>query len=104
MAETPDTPLRRLIALILGALRPPPGRGRILLAYSYGIVCHVIFGLSVLAMIIAMFFGMSRSFGTVPAPWSYLANAALVLQFPLAHSILLSRRGGRALRVVPGEG
>ena len=86
-----------LIRLLLGALRPPPGRRRIVVAYTYGIFCHVVFALSVAAMIIAMFFGMSESFGNVPAPWSYLANALLVLQFPIAHSFLLSGTGRKAL-------
>ena len=34
-------------------------------------------------MIVAMFFGMSESLGALTAPWSYVANAALILQFPL---------------------
>jgi protein-S-isoprenylcysteine O-methyltransferase Ste14 len=46
---------------------------------------------------------MSRSFGTLEWPWATIANAFLVLQFPLAHSLLLTRRGERALaRAVPG--
>lgn len=54
-------------------------------------------------MIVAMFFGLSESLGTVPWPWAALANAALVLQFPLAHSLLLTGRGGRLLaRLIPG--
>lgn len=94
----------RLLRLALGTLRPPKGRERIALAFAYGVICHTIFALAVLAMITAMFFGMSASLGRVPAPWSYLANAALVLQFPLAHSILLTRRGGRFLtRLAPSK-
>ncbi|MEO0362404.1 MAG: isoprenylcysteine carboxylmethyltransferase family protein, partial [Pseudomonadota bacterium] len=94
--------MRRLTDLALGALRPPPGRRRILIAYAYGAACHALFGIAVLAMIAAMFFGMSESFGRVPAPWSILANAALILQFPLAHSVLLSKRGGAWLaRLAP---
>ena len=48
-------------------------------------------------MIVAMFFGMSKSLGQVPAPWSVIANAALILQFPLVHSLLLTKRGGKSL-------
>ncbi len=56
-------------------------------------------------MIIAMFFGMSMSLGRVPAPWSHLCNALLLLQFPLTHSLLLGPRGGRLLnRVIPVHG
>ncbi|MGI9125864.1 MAG: methyltransferase family protein [Mycobacterium sp.] len=47
-------------------------------------------------MMVAMFFGMSRSLGTVPAPWNWVANFLLLLQFPAAHSLLLTTRG-RAL-------
>jgi methanethiol S-methyltransferase len=69
-----------------------------------GLACHGIFGLAGLAMVTAMFFGMSASFGTVPWPWAALANAALIAQFPLAHSFFLTRRGNRWLaRLVPGQ-
>jgi len=90
-------PLTRLLRLIAGALRPPPGKKRIVIAYLYGFACHLLFAMAVLAMIAAMFFGMSESLGRVPAPWSYLANLALVLQFPAMHSLLLSRRGAGIL-------
>lgn len=45
---------------------------------------------------VAMFFGMSRSLGTLEAPWSWIANAILLAQFPIMHSLLLTKRG-RAL-------
>ncbi|MEL7300013.1 MAG: isoprenylcysteine carboxylmethyltransferase family protein [Pseudomonadota bacterium] len=90
-------PLRRLLSLVLGLLRMPPGRRRIAVAFAYGLACHAAFALAVIAMIVAMFFGMSESLGRVPAPWSYAANLFLVLQFPLSHSLLLSERGRKAL-------
>lgn len=68
-------------------------KGQTLIALSYGVLCHVSFLVGVLAMIAAMFFGMSRSLGAVPAPWNWIANAALLVQFPLAHSLLLTTRG-----------
>ncbi|MEM9342433.1 MAG: isoprenylcysteine carboxylmethyltransferase family protein [Pseudomonadota bacterium] len=86
-----------LLRLTLGLLRTPPGKGRIAWALAYGVTCHVAFAAGVLAMIVAMFFGMSESLGTVPWPWSLLANAALLVQFPLAHSVLLSRKGRKVL-------
>lgn len=96
------TPLQRLLTLALGVLRRPAGRSHVLLAVAYGAVCHVIFALAVLAMIAAMFFGMSESLGRVPQPWAWLANAALLVQFPVAHSVLLSARGRRLLeRLAP---
>lgn len=98
-----DPRIARLAALAAAALRPPPGRGRIALALGFGAVCHAVFAVAVLAMILAMFHGMSASFGTVPWPWAALANAALVAQFPIAHSALLGRPGQRVLaRLVPG--
>ena len=92
-------PWQRLLALALGLFSTPPGKHRLLFAFGYGITCHVIFGMSVLAMMIAMFFGMSESFGRVPHPWSHLANAILILQFPIVHSLLLTMRGRRVLRI-----
>ncbi|WP_371059540.1 isoprenylcysteine carboxylmethyltransferase family protein [Rhodosalinus sp. 5P4] len=100
---TDDPRIARLLALIGSALRPPPGAGRIALALGLGLLCHTLFAAAVLAMIAAMFFGLSESFGTVPWPWALLANAALIAQFPLAHSFLLTGPGGRWLtRLIPG--
>lgn len=100
---TADPRIARLIALIRAALSPPPGAGRILLALAMGLLCHTLFAAAVLAMISAMFFGMSESLGRAPWPWALVANLALILQFPLAHSLLLTGPGGRWLaRVVHG--
>jgi len=63
------------------------------LAIFYGLACHVLFITGVGAMIAAMYFGMDRSLGRVPAPWSFFANALLLIQFPLAHTFLLSAKG-----------
>ncbi|MCR9110936.1 isoprenylcysteine carboxylmethyltransferase family protein [Marivita sp. XM-24bin2] len=98
-----DPRIQRLITLIQAALTPPPGKGRIALALIMGALCHVIFAIAVLSMMVAMFFGMSESFGTVPWPWAILVNAVLILQFPLLHSFLLSKRGTKIVsRLVPG--
>jgi protein-S-isoprenylcysteine O-methyltransferase Ste14 len=87
--------LTRLLGLVARLIRLPPGRGRIALALLYGIVCHGVFAAAVLAMVAAMFQGMTASLGRVPAPWHLLANAALLAQFPLAHSLLLTPSGRR---------
>ena len=98
-----DPRISRLINLVAGALRPPSGVGRIALALALGVLCHSLFAAAVLAMMAAMFFGMSESFGAVPWPWALLANAALIIQFPLVHSLLLTGRGGRVVtRLIPG--
>jgi protein-S-isoprenylcysteine O-methyltransferase Ste14 len=96
--------IARLIQLVRGSFNPPPGLGRILLALTFGAVAHAVFAAAVLSMIVAMFFGMSQSFGTVSWPLAALVNAALVLQFPVVHSLLLTGRGSRCLsRLVPGN-
>jgi len=98
-----DPRIARLITLIRAALRPRAGAGRIALALTLGVLCHALFAAGVLAMIVAMFFGLSESLGAVPWPWAALANAALIAQFPLAHSLLLAGQGGRVLaRMIPG--
>jgi len=98
-----DPRIARLTTLIRAALCPAPGAGRIALALALGALCHALFAAGVLAMIVAMFFGLSESLGFVPWPWAMLANAALIVQFPLAHSLLLTGPGGRFLaRLIPG--
>ena len=98
-----ETHIERLSALIRGALNPAPGKGRIALALLFGGVVHLVFALAVIAMILAMFFGMSQSLGTVPWPYAAFANALLLVQFPLVHSFLLTGTGMRWLaKLVPG--
>ncbi|MCR9147607.1 MAG: isoprenylcysteine carboxylmethyltransferase family protein [Rhodobacteraceae bacterium] len=102
MTEDALAPLRRFWRLFAGIFTPPPGRGRILVALLYGTVCHLTFAAGVIAMIVAMFFGMSESWGQVPQPWAWLVNATLIAQFPLAHSLLLTPRGrGLLNRLAP---
>jgi hypothetical protein len=98
-----DPRFARPFNLLMAALKPPKGTRRIGLALGMGISCHVAFGAGVLAMIVAMFLGMSQSLGSVPWPWAALANLALIIQFPLVHSLLLTGRAGRYLsRLIPG--
>lgn len=98
-----ETHFQRLETLVRGALAPPPGRGRIALALTFGVAVHLVFAAAVAAMIFAMYFGMSRSIGSVAWPYASMANAFLVLQFPLVHSFLLTGPGMRVmLRLVPG--
>ncbi|MDU8910612.1 isoprenylcysteine carboxylmethyltransferase family protein [Aestuariicoccus sp. MJ-SS9] len=101
--ERTEGHLARLWALVQGALRPPSGGRRIALALAAGALCHAVFALAVIAMIWAMFHGMSRSLGALSWPWAVLGNAALLVQFPLLHSVLLNGRGARIVAgLVPG--
>lgn len=76
--------------------------GRPAVALCYGVICHAVFVLGVGTMMVAMYFGMSRSLGTLSAPWSWVANAGLLLQFPVAHSLLLTDAGRAVLaRLAP---
>lgn len=101
MSEVPH--FDRLAALVHGALTPPPGRRRIMFALAFGAAVHLVFAFAVLAMILAMYFGMSQSLGTLSWPYAIIANAILLLQFPLVHSFLLTGPGLRWMaRLVPG--
>jgi len=74
------------------------------LSLAFGLAVHSAFAAGVLAMIAAMYFGMSKSLGTVPWPYSVVVNALLILQFPILHSLLLTQGGDRMLaRLVPGQ-
>jgi len=94
--QTP-TPFERLSALVIGNFSAPGGWRRILIALTYGFVCHFIFAVAVIAMIVVMYSGMTLAMGRVPAPWFWVANVVLVLQFPLGHSLLLSKKGRKII-------
>jgi hypothetical protein len=83
----------------LNVTRTAPGsKAHRTIAIGYGAVCHTFFAFGVGTMIVAMYSGMNRSLGRVPEPWSVLANAILLAQFPLLHSLLLSSLGTKILR------
>ena len=76
---------------------------RRIIAIVYGLLCHGLFVAGVGMMIFQMYFGMSRCLGTLVSPVSWFADALLLIQFPLAHSFLLSPSGRRWLtRLAPG--
>lgn len=81
-------------------------RSRKAVALGYAALCHGLFAVGVGSMMAAMYYGMSRSLGTVPTPWNWLANVVLLVQFPLLHSLLLTARGRRVLARLapPGTG
>ena len=103
MTMAADARAQRLVTLLQSALRPPPGGKRIFFALSIGVICHLLFSAAVGAMMIEMFFGLSRSYGSVPWPWAGLLDFVLIIQFPLTHSFLLTATGSRCLgRLIPG--
>lgn len=63
-------------------------------AVAYGVACHTLFAVGVGTMIVAMFFGMSRSLGRVAMPWSLVTNALL-----LRNSLFCIRYSCRGLAV-----
>lgn len=74
--------------------RERPGAARQAVAVAYGLGCHATFALAVALMAVGLYHGMQTGRGRVPVPWSWIANTALLIQFPLVHSLLLTRRGG----------
>ncbi|QFT62286.1 isoprenylcysteine carboxylmethyltransferase family protein [Roseivivax sp. THAF30] len=86
----PDRPIARLLRLVLGNFDAPPGKRRIALALAYGALCHFVFAAAVLWMFWTLYNGMTTAFGAVPWPWAALTNLALLLQFPVLHSLLLN--------------
>lgn len=67
-------------------------------ALAFGATCHGLFGLAILAMTGNMYHGMQAGLGQLDWPMSLIANTALLLQFALGHSLLLSRPGRAALK------
>ncbi|KIT16748.1 methyltransferase family protein [Jannaschia aquimarina] len=75
-------------------------RRRIAIALLWGAACHAAFALGAGLMVYHLFFGLTQSWGAVPWPWAAGANLLLVLQFPVAHSLLLTGRGRRILAMI----
>lgn len=72
------------------------------LALLYGLACHLAFAASVGVMMWKLYTGLSGG-PTLPLPAALAWNFALILQFPLFHSLLLTPAGGRFLsRITPG--
>lgn len=82
--------------------RPLSDRKRTAVALIYGALCHGIFGLAGLAMLLGLFTGMQLGFGTLDGGLAWAVNLLLLAQFPLGHSFFLSDRGRRILvRLAP---
>jgi hypothetical protein len=60
---------------------------------AYGLVSHAAFASAVSLMIYSLFSGFQFGCGTFTGPWRWVVNTALILQFPILHSLLLARVG-----------
>ena len=70
---------------------------RITTALVWGSACHGLFALAIPLLAIALHEGWSEGEPRLHGLLAVLANALLVLQFPLLHSFLLSRHGRSTL-------
>jgi protein-S-isoprenylcysteine O-methyltransferase Ste14 len=66
---------------------------RIAAALLMALLVHTLFGLAVGSMALALATGLQLGRGGLDGPASVVANLLLVLQFPIVHSLLLSKRG-----------
>ncbi len=62
-------------------------------ALAYGVLTHVAFLAAVALMAFSLFTGLRHGLGRATGISAWLWNAALLAQFPLVHSLLLSRKG-----------
>ena len=76
-----------------------PDFTRRLIAVAYGLLCHTIFLVAALTMVVVMGSGMTLGQGVIPEPWALWANVALLLQLPAGHSFFLTDRGRRTLKL-----
>ena len=85
-------------------VRPMGCLARRLVAGGLGLACHGTFLPAVAMMAIGLHHGMTSGAGPWAGPWAWTMNSLLLLQFPLVHSALLTRRGRRLLaRMGPAE-
>ena len=89
--------IHSFIKFVFSALSPKAKGGNLIYAFTYGIMCHLLFGIAVIAMIYHMFYGMQKSLGNFEGTVAVITNGALLLQFPIVHSFLLSQRGQKIL-------
>ena len=70
---------------------------RRIVALAYGAVCHGLFAVAVTAMALGLFTGLESGLGHARGSAALLVDGLLVVQFPVLHSLLLTRRGTRML-------
>ena len=62
-----------------------------------GVVCHLSFVLALGSMMWGMYHGMREGLGRLSGSGLWVGNLALLCQFPVLHSLMLTRRGQRLL-------
>ncbi len=73
-----------------------------LCALAYGVLAHGLFAVGVSSMVLGLHEGLATGRGRFEGVTALAVDALLVLQFPLLHSLMLGRRGGRWLaRLAP---
>jgi protein-S-isoprenylcysteine O-methyltransferase Ste14 len=73
------------------------------MAVAYGAACHGLFAAAIGAMVLALATGLQGGAGHARGGYALVANGLLLLQFPLLHSALLTRRGRRILIALAPE-
>jgi hypothetical protein len=77
---------------------------RVAIALAWGFTAHATFAVAVATMVFALYHGLRTGRGTLSGWSAWAANLALLAQFPLLHSWLLSASGRRWLaRLAPAE-
>jgi len=70
-----------------------------IIALFYGIICHGFFLLAGSLMFFSLYFGMSFKISNINFQFPIIINLLLLIQFPLFHSFLLSKKGKYILRI-----
>jgi protein-S-isoprenylcysteine O-methyltransferase Ste14 len=73
-------------------------------AVIWAVLCHTAFVVAIAMMIHALYVGMQTGWGTLHGAGRWVADALLILQFPLLHSLLLTPAGRRWLKRVAPAG
>jgi methanethiol S-methyltransferase len=76
---------------------PSPSIRQQMIALGFGAACHGLFLIAIGTAMLAMYHGMHLGLVNLPWPLGVTLNLILLLQFPLLHSYLLTRRGSRQL-------
>ncbi len=83
-------------------IQPHPTARIRALALGLGAACHATFAAAIVSMIAGLYSGLRSGYGPLHGAPAVLANAILMVQFPIVHSFLLSRGGLRFMaRIAP---